>query len=240
MQQLKEKLITWIREQVDAAGARGVVVGISGGIDSSVSIVLGKLAFPDTTLGLTMPCYSVQKDMDHACDVANKFKIPTQMINLDSVFNEFCRSLSGNTFETAESMRAESNLKPRIRMIALYYFASQLNYLVMGSSNRSELEMGYFTKYGDGGVDILPLGNMLKSQVSDMARHLGIPKEIIDKAPSAGLWEGQTDEQDMGLTYKDIDHYLTTGKASVEVKKKIEERIASNVHKRDTPAVPAF
>ncbi|MFC2017991.1 NAD(+) synthase [Chloroflexota bacterium] len=240
MQQLKEKLVSWIREQVDAAGARGVVVGISGGIDSSVAIVLGKLAFPDTTLGLIMPCYSIQKDMDHACAVANKFKIPTRIVNLDSAFDELCRSLSGNTFETEESMRAEANLKPRIRMTTLYYFASQLNYVVMGSSNRCELQMGYFTKYGDGGIDILPLGNLVKSQVCDMARHLGIPKEIIDKPPSAGLWEGQTDEQDMGLTYKDIDRYLTTGEASVEVKKRIEERIALNAHKKNVPPISPF
>jgi NAD+ synthase len=110
----------------------------------------------------------------------------------------------------------------------------------MGSSNRCELSIGYFTKYGDGGVDVMPLANLVKGQVQDLARHLGIPQVIIDKPPSAGLWAGQTDEQEMGLTYEQLDAYFTTGKAPDEVRQKIEERIARNAHKRTVPPLPPF
>ena len=125
-------------------------------------------------------------------------------------------------------------------MAIIYFYANRLNYLVVGSSNRCELSIGYFTKYGDGGVDIMPLGNLVKSQVRDLARHLGIPQEIIDKPPSAGLWAGQTDEQEMGLTYEQLDAYFTTGKAPDAVRRRIEERIARNAHKRTVPPIPPF
>ena len=135
---------------------------------------------------------------------------------------------------------AEANLKPRIRMATLYYFANQLHYLVVGSGNKCELAVGYFAKYGDGGVDILPLGNLVKSQVRELAHYLGIPEEVVDKPPSAGLWEGQTDEQEMGLTYEELDRYFTTGEATEEVRKRIEEKIALNAHKRVMPPIPPF
>jgi len=109
-----------------------------------------------------------------------------------------------------------------LRMVTLYYIANQLGYMVAGSGNRSELTVGYFTKYGDGGVDILPLGNLVKSQVRELARCLGIPREIIDKPPSAGLWEGQTDEAEMGLSYEALDNFILTGKATEEVREKVE------------------
>jgi NAD+ synthase len=125
-------------------------------------------------------------------------------------------------------------------MVSLYYLANQLRYLVVGSSNRSELAVGYFSKYGDGGVDIVPLGNLVKAQVREMARFLGIPHEIIKKPPSAGLWPGQTDEAELGLSYDDIDRYLLTGEADDEVRSKIESRMAAYGHKRQPPALPDF
>ncbi|MFC1924652.1 NAD(+) synthase [Chloroflexota bacterium] len=240
MQQLAENLVFWIREKVSDAGAYGVVLGMSGGIDSSVVAALCKSAFPNNTLGLLLPCYSIQEDMDHAYMVANKLQIHTRQIDLDSVFDTLIDILPGNEFEPYTRKVAEANLKPRIRMITLYYFASQLRYLVVGSGNRCELEIGYFSKYGDGGVDILPLGNLVKSQVRELADYLDIPREITDKPPSAGLWAGQTDEQEIGLTYEQLDCYLTTGEASEEVKKRIDEKIALNLHKRSAPSIPAF
>ena len=135
---------------------------------------------------------------------------------------------------------AQSNLKARLRMVTLYYHANRIKYMVVGSGNRSELSIGYFTKWGDGGVDIMPIGNLVKKQVVELAQHLGIPKEIIDKPPSAGLWQGQTDEGEMGLTYQDLDSYLTTGRADAKVKSKIEAIIAINRHKRTLPPVPDF
>lgn len=240
MQQLAEKLVSWLREQVTGAGARGLVVGMSGGIDSSVAAVLAKLAFPDNALGLLLPCYSSQTDIEHAYMVANKFQIPTRLISLDSVFDALLRLLPNGDFDPTTKNIAVPNLKPRLRMATLYYFANRLRYLVIGCSNKCELGVGYFTKYGDAGVDLLPLGNLVKSQVRELARYLGIPREIINKTPSAGLWEGQTDEQEMGLTYEQLDHYFTSSEVSEEVRKRIEERIALNAHKRATPPVPPF
>ena len=240
MQRSVDKLVHWIKAQVAAAGARGVVVGMSGGIDSSVAAVLAKLALPDNTLGLLLPCHSIQMDVDHAYTVANKFQIPTRLISLDSVFDALLAGLSDDSLVPATKILAEANLKPRIRMATLYYFANRLHYLVVGSGNKCELGIGYFSKYGDGGVDILPLGNMVKRQVREMACHLGIPEEVIDKPPSAGLWEGQTDEQEMGLTYDQLDTYFTSGKAPEDVRRRIEEKITRNAHKLVMPPAPPF
>jgi NAD+ synthase len=110
----------------------------------------------------------------------------------------------------------------------------------VGTGNRSEISIGYFTKYGDGAADILPLGNLVKNQVRELAVYLDIPKEIIQKPPSAGLWVGQTDEEEMGITYDELDRYLLTGHAAAEVKKKIDTRITGSSHKRALPAVPPF
>ena len=238
MQQLSSRLVDWLREKAREAGAKGVVVGMSGGIDSSVVAVLCKQAFPDNVLGLLIPCHSITEDMEHAQLAARKFGIPTETVVLDSVYDGLMSVLPSDGGE--HGRLAKGNLKPRLRMAIVYFFANRLNYLVVGSSNRCELGVGYFSKYGDGGVDIMPLGNLVKSQVRDLARHLGIPQVIIDKPPSAGLWAGQTDEQEMGLTYDQLDAYFTTGEAPETVRRKIEERIARNAHKRATPPIPPF
>ena len=238
--QLTEKLVSWIREQVSAAGCSGVVLGMSGGLDSSVLAVLCRRAFPKSTLGVIMPCYSSQEDVEHAQAVATKFSIPTKTVALDAVFDTLLQALPDDKGDPASSRLAKGNLKPRLRMLTLYYFANQLNYMVAGAGNRSELTIGYFTKYGDGGVDILPLGNLVKGEVKELARFLDIPQEIIDKPPSAGLWEGQTDEEELGLSYADLDRYLVTGKANDELRRKIESMIAASNHKRRLPPVASF
>ena len=122
-------------------------------------------------------------------------------------------------------------------MAVLYCFANQFNYMVVGTSNRSELSIGYFTKYGDGGVDIMPLGSLVKGQVRELARFLNIPQQIIDKPPSADLWEGQTDETELGFSYEELDRYLVNGKADNELKQKIDSMIATSNHKRRPPPV---
>jgi NAD+ synthase len=133
-----------------------------------------------------------------------------------------------------------ANVKPRMRMATLYFVANTLNYLVAGTGNRSELSIGYFTKYGDGGVDLLPLGNLLKSEVRETARELEIPEPIIDKAPSAGLWLGQTDEDEMGFTYTDLEKYLTGGPDSVApaLAMRIERMMRATGHKRELAPAP--
>lgn len=235
--QLVEKLISWIRDKVLSAGRRGIVVGMSGGLDSSVLAVLCQRAFPQSMLGVLMPCHSSQEDGEHAQIVASKFSIPTKIVVLDTVFDTLLRAVASDRVEPTASRLAKANLKVRLRMLTLYYFANQLKYMVAGASNRSELAIGYFTKYGDGGVDILPLGNLVKGQVKELAGFLGIAQQIIDKPPSAGLWQGQTDEGELGLSYEELDRYLVTGEASNELREKIESMIAASNHKRLPPPV---
>lgn len=236
MHQTAERLVRWIGEQVRTAGARGTVLGISGGIDSSVAAVLCKKAFPDTTLGLIMPCHSLPEDAEHAQLLAAQHQIETRLVPLDRPYDELLLVLRGCA--GPEAGTAEINLKPRLRMAALYYHACRLNYLVVGSSNRCELAVGYFTKWGDSGVDIMPLGNLLKSEVVALAAALGIPEQIVQKPPSAGLWPGQTDEGEMGITYAQIEDYLGGRELDAQVRKKIESRIALNAHKRSLAPVP--
>ncbi len=236
-EQLVEKLILWIRDKVLAAGCGGIVVGMSGGLDSSVLAVLCQRAFPQNMLGVLIPCYSSQEDGEHAQIVANKLSIPTKTVVLDNVFDTLLKVLPSDRVEPTVSRLAEANLKVRLRMLTLYYFANQLKYIVAGSGNRSELSIGYFTKYGDGGVDIIPLGNLVKGQVKELASFLGIPQQIIDKPPSAGLWPGQTDEGELGLSYEELDRYLVTGKAPNALREKIESMIAASNHKRLPPSV---
>ena len=238
--QLVEKLIPWIRDKVLAAGCKGVVVGMSGGLDSSVLAVLCQRAFPQNMLGVIIPCHSNQKDEEHAQIVASKFSIPTKIVVLDTAFDTLFRSVVSDRVEPTASRLAKANLKVRLRMLTLYYLANQLKYMVVGSGNRSELSIGYFTKYGDGGVDILPLGNLVKGQVRELASFLGIPQQIIDKPPSAGLWQGQTDEGELGFSYEELDRYLVTGEASNELREKIESMIAASNHKRLPPPIANF
>jgi NAD+ synthase len=146
-EQLAEKLVSWIRERVLAAGSKGVVLGLSGGLDSSVLAVLCQRAFPQSVLALIMPCHSSWEDVEQAQAIADKFSIPTKMVALEPVFDTLLDILPEDKAEPAVSRTAEANLKARLRMLTLYYFANRFNYLVVGSGNRSELSVGYFTKY---------------------------------------------------------------------------------------------
>lgn len=240
VEELAQKLTFWISETVSAAGGKGVVVGMSGGIDSSVAAVLCQRAYPEATLGVIMPCHSDKMDRKHADLVAAKFRIPVEVVVLDEVFDTLAKVLPGEGYDAATKKLAEANIKPRLRMVTLYYLANRLNYLVVGGGNRSELSVGYFTKYGDGGVDLLPLGNLVKSQVRDLAMYLGIPRGIIDKPPSAGLWSGQTDEMEMGMTYSELDRCLMMGEAGDRIKEKVDSMMVRSGHKRCPPPVPPF
>lgn len=240
VQELAQKLTSWIGDTVTSAGAKGIVLGMSGGIDSAVAAVLCKRAFPDALLGVIMPCNSMGIDREHAELVANKFHVPINVVVLDQVFDSLIKSLPDEGYDVKTRKMAENNIKPRLRMVVLYYLANRLNYLVVGSSNKSELSVGYFTKHGDGSSDLMPLGNLTKRQVRELAEHLGIPREIIDKPPSAGLWAGQTDEAELGLTYDELDRYLTTGEAEPKIKEMIDSKIRKSMHKRCPPPVPTF
>jgi NAD+ synthase len=237
---LANKLVDWIKDKVAEAGCKGVVLGMSGGVDSSVVTALCTKVFPDNTLGLIMPCHSNPKDKEHAELLAKKLNVPTKTVVLDDIYDAYLKILPDFKPDVSLTQLAQANLKARLRMITLYYTANQLKYMVIGSGNRSEMTVGYFTKHGDAGVDILPLGNLVKKEVRELAGFFKIPQEIIDKPPSAGLWAGQTDEGEMGFTYEALDTYILTGKAPEELKKRIEVMHSSAAHKCTTPPIPPF
>lgn len=242
MQKTAEFLTGWIYESVKAASVKGVVFGLSGGIDSAVVSVLCKRAFPRDCLGVIMPCHSVGEDQRHAEMVAKKFDIPCRAIELGNVFDALSRALGNEIWGAGHRGKIDleqANIKPRLRMTVLYYFANLNCYLVAGSGNRSELAVGYFTKYGDGGVDIMPIAGLIKRQVVELAKYLEIPREIIQKPPSAGLWEGQTDEVEMGVTYEELDSYLLGHQGSTHAIEKIESMMKQNAHKRIPPLSPS-
>ncbi len=224
----------WIRHQVKMVGVPGIVVGLSGGLDSSVVGVLCRTALedPDAVRGLILPCHSDPLDEAHARRLAQRFEIPTETIDLGPVFDLLLSILPPG------GQLSAANLKPRLRMIALYYYANELGFLVVGSGNRSELLTGYFTKYGDGGVDLLPLGGLFKTEVRALGEALGIPAEILDKPPGAGLWQGQTDEDEMGISYAELDRALValqgsqTDGRSDEVVERVRRMVSRSRHKR--------
>ncbi|HZG60664.1 MAG TPA: NAD(+) synthase [Anoxybacillus sp.] len=243
MEQKIEKLIEWLREQVKEAGLNGAIVGISGGIDSAVVAHLIKRAFPNNSLGLIMPCKSNPKDKEDALKVVESCGIDYYVIDLTethhTLFGEIERQLKekGEWNEKAAKL-GDANTRARLRMTTLYAVANNYGYLVVGTDNAAEWHTGYFTKYGDGGVDLVPLIHFTKGEVREMARILGVPEEIITKAPSAGLWEGQTDENEMGTTYEMIDKYLK-GEEIPEKDRQIIERLHNRSHhKRRLAAAP--
>ena len=200
---MKNKIVSWIEAQVKHSGTKGIVLGLSGGIDSAVVAALCREAVGrNNLLVLFMPINSNPQDLKDAKLVARMLGLKSKLVDLSGVYNNFIKVLP------AAGGLARGNLKPRLRMSTLYYFANKLNYLVCGTGNKSELMVGYFTKYGDGGVDILPIADLFKRQVRKLAGELKIPQGIIDKPPTAGLWQGQTDEGEMGITYNELDDIL--------------------------------
>jgi NAD+ synthase len=235
VEQTAMQIIAWLREKVRAAGAKGLVVGLSGGVDSACTAALAKRAMGEEVLGVLMPCDSSPEDADYAHLAAQALKIETITVDLGSVYDAFLQVLP------PAGELAAANIKPRLRMAVLYYLAAANQYLVAGTGNKSESMVGYFTKYGDGGVDLEPLGELYKWQVLELARWLGVPRPIVERPPSAGLWAGQTDEGEMGITYQVLDATLAmieTGRteggdpAALE---RVRQMIARSEHKRSMP-----
>lgn len=237
-----DQLTRWLITKVKEAGARGAVFGLSGGIDSAVVGALARRAFGDDILGIIMPCKSSVQDILDAQLVAQELAIPSIMVELDDAYQLLVGQYEAfiKLEDEKKAQRVKANIKPRLRMITLYYFAQARNYLVLGTGNLDELTVGYFTKYGDGGVDLMPIGGLAKGQVKELARYLGVPKSIIEKAPSAGLYEGQTDEAEIGLTYEELDRYLLYGEATEEVACKVQSMERASEHKRRLPPVGEF
>lgn len=242
-----EKIASWLSSRSMAAGTRGFVFGLSGGIDSAVVARLCQMAAPQRVLGVILPCYSHPQDESDARLVASEFSIPVAKVELDSPFDALTESLQHaikglpprvDSIDIKQQL-PDANLKPRLRMASLYFIANSLNYLVAGTGNRSEITLGYYTKYGDGGVDVLPIGGLLKSEVRALARELHVPEPIIAKPPTAGLWVGQTDEAEMGFSYDTLEDYLLKGPKAVPeaVAQRIERLRAASDHKRELPPI---
>jgi NAD+ synthase len=242
-----DRIAKWMSARVQEAGARGFVFGLSGGIDSAVVARLCQIAAPQRVLGVLLPCYSHSQDEEDARLVASTFSIPVVRVDLASTFDALTGALHSGIkglpthvgVVDIKQQMPEANVKPRLRMTALYFIANSLNYLVAGTGNRSELALGYFTKYGDGGVDLLPIGGLLKSEVRALGRDLGVPEHVIVKPPTAGLWVGQTDEAEMGFSYDTLESYLRDGPSAVDpgVAARIEQLRRVSEHKRSLPPV---
>jgi NAD+ synthase len=246
-----DSISSWLGEQVRSARASGLVFGISGGVDSAVVARLCQIAAGDRCVGVLMPCHSNPQDEEDGRLVARHFGIRVLRVPLEAPFDSLTR-LVDTAFEVVSGLRPHAtddirarvphaNVKPRLRMTTLYLVANRLNYLVAGTGNRSEIAIGYYTKYGDGGVDLLPLGRLVKRQVYELARELGVPAPIIEKAPSAGLWLGQTDEAEMGFTYAELERFLNDGASAVPepTAARIRHLATQSEHKRALPPMPA-
>jgi len=198
-------IVTFIRDKVRDAGARGVVVGLSGGLDSAVvATVCARALGPERVLVIMMPEDATPpSEMEDARELAHHLGVEHMTVALDPVMAGFRQLLGGDVEDNAFS-----NVKARARMTVLYYHGQLRKYLVMGTGNKSELFVGYFTKHGDGGVDYQPLGDVYKTQVRGLAEDVGVPRKFIEKAPSANLLPGQTDEDDLGIGYDDLDRIL--------------------------------
>ena len=226
-----DERVNYIRRLVEDAHASGIVFGNSGGKDCALVGILCKAAC-ENTVGVMMPCASKRNytlDADDARAVADKFGIETRIVDLTAVREAEIKELEK---VAALNSMALTNIAPRLRMTTLYAIGAAENRLVAGTGNKSEIYMGYFTKWGDGASDFDPIADLTVGEVYDFLRYLGAPEQIIKKAPSAGLFEGQTDEAEMGVTYAAIDKYILTGEADEHDKAIIDRYHSRSEHKR--------
>jgi len=228
--------VQFIKKILLSASADGIVFANSGGKDSALVGILCKMAC-DNTVSLILPCgiaRSYQRDKADALALSKKYDITTHLIDLADTQKAFLKSTEADfTF----SQSALSNIAPRLRMMTLYTLAAHENRIVAGTSNFSEYHMGYFTKWGDGASDFNPIGDLTCTEVFEFLKYLDAPACIIDKPPSAGLFEGQTDEADMGISYESIDKFLLTGEASDADRATIDRAHKPTAHKRRLPQI---
>lgn len=235
VEQYADKIATWISQQVQATHSEGVVLGMSGGIDCSVVARLCQLAQVDIELVLMPYGDDMEKtsSYSHSMELINKFKFLHHSYDIKPAVDAL--AISGDSWHVGNKLKldlARANIRPRVRMAYLYEYAQLNNFLVIGTGNLFERMIGYFTKWGDGGCDLNPIGMLTKREVYVLASYLRIPNSIIQKKPSAGLWEGQTDEDEIGMTYAQIDDYLLYGTSgNIEINQMIERKIKFANHK---------
>lgn len=238
----------FIAHSVRESGRTGVVLGLSGGVDSALVAKLCADAIgPDRVLALGLPDGKGRKDLKDARRYAKSLGIEFRVIGIGPIATAMEKRMKGS----GATLIARGNVRARARMSVLYFVANEEGRLVMGTGNKSEVLSGYFTKFGDGGVDFQPIGDLYKTQVREMARHLGVPAEIVEKTPTAGLWRGQTDEGELGISYDELDRILLgielqmepeaiSEKAGVSLDhvRHVTALVAASVHKRKMPLIP--
>ena len=232
-----EGRVNFIRNVVTDAKSDGIIFANSGGKDAALVGILCKMAC-DNTIGISLPCRvsrNYGSDIDDAILLSNQYGIAHKTIDLSSVRQEFVQAIS--LAVTPLTDVAASYLAPRLRMITLYAIANSENRLVAGTSNRSERYTGYFTKWGDGAYDFNPIADLTATEVIAFLRYLKAPAGILEKPPSAGLHEGQTDEAEMGITYASLDNYLQTGQVSAHDEAIINRLHSISHHKRKPPVM---
>lgn len=234
---VKTKITRFIKDYVKASGAEGIVLGLSGGLDSSTTAALSALAIGgDKVLGLLLPeqeTYNAE-DIEHAKLVAEKFRFKTEIVDITPTLKAFYNSIP--IFEPTDKI-CKGNIKARTRIIYIYYYTNRLNLLVCGSSDKSETMMGYFTKWGDIAADISPVMDLYKTQVRKLAQCIGVPKEIVTKPASPALWPGQLAEEELGIKYETLDlilygleHFMKTGEIAQQLG--IEEELVDKIKRR--------
>jgi NAD+ synthase len=244
----QNRIIDFLRNETRKAGVNGAVVGISGGIDSALAATLTVKALgKDKVLGIHMPESGLTpaEDSRDAKILSDWLEIEFQTIDISGIISAFMAAVPES--EAADRL-CKGNLKARTRMSLLYFYANRMNRMVIGTGNKTEILLGYFTKYGDGGVDLEPIGGLYKTDVWDLSRRLGIPDPLITKKPSAGLWIGQTDEAELGISYEKVDEVLrrleqneapeailNTLEVSAEQLNSVMKRIERSEHKRKAP-----
>jgi len=250
--QFKEEQVfiieAFIAHSVRESGRKGVVLGLSGGIDSALVAKLCADAIgPERVLTLGLPDGKGGKDLKDARRYAKALGVEFRIIGIGPIAGVTEKRVKGSGADIV----AHGNIRARARMAVLYYVANTEGRVVMGTGNKSEILVGYATKYGDGGVDFQPIGDLYKTQVREMARHLGLPPAIVEKVPTAGLWPGQTDEGELGITYDELDRILLGIELQMEPEAIAEKAgvpldhvryvgtlVASSVHKRKPPLIP--
>lgn len=236
---LVEEIVEWLKSYCQSNGQDGYVVGLSGGIDSAVVAHLINQACPGHALGVIMPAGNLPDDAEHGVLAAKAANIPYITIDLtqerQELTDKVALALDDQGLSAQDPIMVRGNIGARLRMTTLYAVGNSLNYLVAGTDNLAEAYTGYFTKYGDGGVDVLPISHLTKGEVYDMGKHLGVPEEILTRPPSAGFFHNQTDEEELGVEYKIIDAYLQ-GEDIPENKRLIIENLhEKSYHKRHMP-----